>query len=180
MKMTIVIEGAKELEANLATLPQRIERKVIRQAVRDGQRPMLAAAKSNAAALGKGIEHHGRDMSALLAKNIVIKAPRKQKKGSYALHVQMRAGVDEFVYYRQGSHTKVTYTKSERKIGKTVGRTYIPAAIELGHFSGDTYVPPVPFMRPAAEATQGETIRRFTDTLRTGLLREAIVGRNKG
>jgi hypothetical protein len=141
---------------------------------------MLATAIRNAKALGKGIKHHDRDMSALMARALVIRAPKKQERGSYSLHVQFHKSYNEdFVHYAKGSHTKVTYTKTSRKIGKEVGRTYIPAAIEFGHMSGGTYVPGLKFMRSAAESTRSESFRRVLNELRRGLLREAIKARHQ-
>jgi len=98
-------------------------------------------------------------MGPLLAKHIVIKAPKKQKAGTYALHVQMRSGIPAF------THTA--------KNGKEY---YIPAVIELGHGpSGEQAARP--FMRPAADATKAAAKRILSEQLRIGILREAIKGR---
>lgn len=153
MRMEFRIEGAAQLEANLATLGRRVGKKVIRQAVRDGQRPMLAAAKANAVSMVGG------EMGAKLAKALQIRTPKKQVRGTYSLHVQLKAD-EAFI------HTS--------KAGK---KSYIPAAIEHGHMVGGTFVSPIPVIRSAADSTQGETIRRFTAKLKSGLLREAIVKR---
>ena len=154
MKCSVVIEGGKELESNLATLGRRINKKVIRGAVRDGQRPMLSAAKANAGSM------IGGEMGKKIAKALQLRAPKRQKPGTYSLHVQLKSGIEAFVQTAKG--------------GK---RHYIPAAIELGHMAGDTYVPPIPYLRNAAESTRDETIRRFVAELRKGMLREAIKGR---
>lgn len=160
MRVSFQLEGATQLEANLKTLGRRVQKKVVRQAVRAGQKILLARAKANARALGHGQSHPGRDMSELLARNTVIAAPRKQNPGSYSLHVQMRKGVAEFVH------------KSE------AGReTYIPAAIEYGHMAGSTYVVARPFLRPVADASTRERIDALSRKLAAGILREAIQGR---
>lgn len=165
------IQGAKELERNLATLGQRVHKKVVRKAVREGQRPLLAAAKANARSMVGG------DMGSKIASNLEIRAPKKQERGSYVLLVRMKAGIQEFVYYRKGAHSLL---KPGGGPGKEIGRTYIPAAIEYGHMNGPTYVPPIPFAQNAADATRSETIRRFTNEMRIGTLREAIKGRYAG
>ena len=155
MKMSLTIAGAQELERNLATLGQRVHKKVVRKAVREGQRPLLAATKANARSLVGG------EMGATIAKHLQIRAPKRQRRrGSYSLLVQLRPGIDAFVHISQS--------------GK---RSYIPAAIEYGHMSGESYVPPIPFAREAAEATRNESMRRFTEEMRIGTLREAIKGR---
>lgn len=154
MKAGFVIVGAKELEANLKTLGRKVQKRVVRQAVRAAQKPLLARAKANA----RSISRAGR-MGPLMAKNIVIKAPKKQRPGTYALHVQMRAGVDAFVHRTKG--------------GK---QYFIPALIEHGH--GPTAAQAArPFLRPAADATRGEAKRILSKELRIGILREAIKGR---
>jgi len=170
MKCSIVIEGGKELESNLATLGRRINKKVIRGAVRAGQRPMLSAAKANAKSMVGG------EMGKKIAKALQIRAAKEKESGFYSIDVKIsRDYNDQFVYYLKGSHTKVNF--STGKLGKEVGRTYIPAAIEYGHMTGGTYVQPIPYLRNAAESTRDETIRRFVAELRKGMLREAIKGR---
>jgi len=153
MKAGFVIEGAKELERNLATLEKRIQKKVVRQAVRAGQKPLLARAKANAA------QRVGGSMGSLLAKHIVIKAPRRQRKGLYALHVTLRPGIPEFVHV----------TRAGRQ-------HYIPADIEYGH-GADQAAAARPYLRPAADATKAESLRILAQQLRVGILREAIKGR---
>lgn len=160
MRISYTIQGGEQLAANLGTLGLRVQKNVVRQAVRAGQKPMQTAARSAAKSLGS--EHDGDkvDMSELLAKNIVIAAPKKQSPGSYSLDVQMRRNVPEFVH--------------KNKAGR---ETYIPAAIEYGHMAGDTYVPAIPFLRQAAEVTVNERIRVLIDEMRKGILREAIKAR---
>ncbi len=160
MRITFELEGAKELMANLSTLGLRVQKTVVRKAVRAAQKPMQTNGRSSARALGSEHDFDGVDMSELLARNIVIAVPKKQQPGSYSLHVQMRPGVAEFLH--------------KSKSGK---ETYIPAAIEYGHMAGATYVPAIPFLRQAAEATVRERIKVLSDEMRKGLLREAIKGR---
>lgn len=50
-KFGFVIEGAKELDAKLKTLPASVEKKVIRKGVREAQKPLQVAAKSSARSL---------------------------------------------------------------------------------------------------------------------------------
>lgn len=156
MKFVLKIEGAKEFEENLKTLGDRVAKKVVRKGVREGLRPMLAAEKNNALSMVGG--RMGRQIAGALQ----IRAPKRQKRGAYTLNVQLKSGIEEFV------HT----AKSGKKF-------YIPAAIEYGHLTGDTYVPGIPFGRSAAEATGAEVFRRYGDELRKGLLREAMIARSK-
>ena len=153
MQNGFVIEGAAELEAKLQTLALKLQKRVVKGAVRAGQKPMQMRARSNARALPRSTRRDGA-MARLLAKHIVIKTPRKQRRGSYSLHVQMRSGVAAF----------------------TSGKSYIPAAIEYGHGSSPKAAAR-PFMRPAATATQRETMRIVSREMANGILREAIKGR---
>jgi len=169
MRVGFYIEGGEQLAKNLETLGSRVAKGVVRTAVRRGQQAMLQAAQANARALphaekrlfvaGKKGEEDIR-MAELIARNIVIAAPKKQRPGSYSLHVQMRRDVPEFRY----------------KAKKTGRETYIPAAIEYGHGASKESAAR-PFMRPAAERTKEERLRRLADELRIGILREAIKGR---
>lgn len=154
MKVSVVIEGAQELQTMLETLESKLARKVIRQGVRDGQRATLDAVRANARSMVGG------QMGELLARHAKIRAPRRQHRGAYTLHVQFDRDVPEFIH--------------NSRAGK---RSYIPAAIEYGHITGGTYVMPIPFGRTACGATQEEVIRRFTAKLKAGLLREATIKR---
>lgn len=184
MRIGFVIEGAAELDRNLATLGSRIERSVIRRAVREAQQPMLKAAQANARALHRGsggLFAAGEDdlsMSELLARNIVIAAPKRQIRHSYSLHVQMRRDVPEFVHAAKGARSIVGFNRdgSVRR-GRTIGVTYIPAAIEYGHGSSKEKAAR-PFMRPAADSTRNEVMARLARELGNGILREAIRGRH--
>ena len=157
MKAGFVILGAKETEAQLRTLGRRVQQKVVKQAVRAAQKPLLERARANA----RSISRAGR-MGPLLAKHIVIKTPKRQKPGIYALHVQMRAGIPAFT-----------------DVAENGREYYIPAAIEYGHGPSGEQVAR-PFMRPAADATRDAAKRILSQELRIGILREAIRGRYAG
>jgi hypothetical protein len=160
MKVEFQIVGVDELQTKLQTLGPRLERKVIKKAVGDAQRFLRRHARANARALGHGRSRPGRDMSQLLGAKIVTALPKRRRPGQYTLQVQMAGGVPQF------HHTSAA--------GK---ETYIPAAIEHGHMAGPTYVPPSPFLRPAADATVNARRRILADALRLGILREALKGR---
>ncbi len=177
MKVSFQIEGAAELERNLATLGQRLHRKVIRQAVRAAQKPVLDASKRNARSMVGG------QMGELLAKSLVITAPKRQRPGSYALHVQhITLGAarrrKRKITIRQGGGRRLTVRGlwHETQSGR---RYYLPAVLEYGHVTGSTPVAAVPYRRQAAESTRNESIRLFSRALRTGLLREAMIARSR-
>jgi len=177
-----VIEGAAELEAKLQTLALKLQKRVISTAVRKGQKVLVREAQMRARALPYSTRRRGA-VRALLAKNIVIKAPQKKRPGLYTLHVQMRSGVPEFVGMAIGAHTKVNFSyvdkhgATRQKIGATVGQSYLPFAIEFGHGSTKEAAAR-PFMRPAAQVTAQERMRVLRRELSSGILREAMKARS--
>ena len=154
MRISLQIQGAAELERMLQTLPDRVDRKVIRQAVRSAQKVVRTAEQASARSMVGG------EMGDRIARSLQVRAPQRQQRGRYSLHVQLARDEEGFVHV----------TKAGR-------REYIPAAIEYGHMAGTTYVPAIPFGRTAAEQATASAMVTFTDALRTGLLREAIKGR---
>ena len=125
MQMQVTLEGGKQLEKKLLVLEQKTAKKVVRKATRAATKPVQKATKENATTMVGG------DMGNLLKKHIVVRAFRKQKRGSYGLSVKLRPGVDEFDY-----------------VSKDGKRSYIPAAIEYGHDNAAA----IPFMRKAADS----------------------------
>ncbi len=123
--ISIRLEGADILERKLKALEAKTAKKIVRKAVRAGAKPVLQAAKANAANMVGGT------MGRLIKKNIKIRAFRKQRRGSFGVGIQTAPDVPEFIHINKGD-------------GK---RQYIPAAIEYGHDN----VPAIPFMRKAAD-----------------------------
>jgi hypothetical protein len=155
MKTVLQLEGAAESERDLATLPDRIEKKVIRQAVRAAQKIMQSGLRASARSMVGG------QMGGRIAAALQVRAPKRQRKGGYSLNVLIRS--DD------------AFTGPGRRSGR---KTYIPAAIEYGHITGGTYVPAIPFARTGADGCQAEVMRKFSDEMRIGILREAVKGRS--
>ena len=127
--MELRIEGAAEIERKLKALETKTARKVVRSAIRSGQKVTLAAAKENAKSMITG------ELGAQIAKNLKIVAPRKQKRGQYSLMVKIKKGLNDLFRHRT-------------KEGKFYWR---PAAVEYGHDN----TPAIPWMRSAWESTKG-------------------------
>lgn len=143
----MTLAGAQELERKLKNLPTKVAKKAVRQAVRAGGKPTLAQAKANASALVGGT------MGGLIAANLVLRAQRRQRRGSYGVNVMMRPKRDELFV-----HTS--------KAGR---RTYIPAAIEYGHGSAR----PISFMRTGWDITKMQAKRIVEQTLWSGIQKAA-------
>ena len=154
MSMTLI--GGKEMEAKLASLERNVGKKVVRVAVRDAQKALPTYIKMGLMGISKG-----GGMAQKIAAAITVRAPRRQKKGSYTINVQFK-DVPGLAYYPKGSSTSLTR-------GKTTGeRAYIPAAIEYGH--GMTKEASArPFMRPAADATIGLRMKILSKGLADGI-----------
>ena len=160
--LDISLTGGKELEAKLKELETKVSQKIVRQAVRKAQKHLLNATKTYLAVISRG-----GGMAQKIAKALQIKVP-KQETGGYQLDIWIRPN-PEFVYYRRGSHSVYkTGRHGERFAGKTVGRSYIPAAIEYGHGKNKKQSAR-PFMRPAADTTVAARINILNKELRVGI-----------
>lgn len=156
MRVELQIDGIAELDRKLAALPRKVAQKVIRQAVRAAQKLALASIKARTRALPPG-EPDGVDMSELMANAWELRVPKKQKPGSYALIVKLKA-LPQFFY--------------KSKKGKT---SWIPAAIEYGHGPG-TRTTPRPFARPGADEAKAAVEARLAKELAAGIERAAQEG----
>jgi hypothetical protein len=153
MSVTFQTEGFKRFDKKLLDMDRKIAKKVVRQSVRASQKIILGQVRSNASSMVGGT------MGNLISKLTTIRAPKKQRKGSYMLIVRQRPDSSEFIYY----------TKSIVG-GRAAGtRYYIPAAIEYGHGfpgrSGTKDVAPIPFTRIAFEQKKNAAIRQFNTSV---------------
>ena len=141
-----VIEGAKELERKLLALERKTAKKIVRSAVRKGSKVIVTAAKANAVSMVGG------EMGVLLRRNIIVRAFKRQKKGSFGVRTTIRPQVKEFVHITKGGV-----------------RHYVPSDIEYGHDNAAA----IPFMRSASD-THGEKARQVAIAeMKRGLMRDA-------
>jgi len=154
--ISIQLEGGIELEKKLMALETKISKNVVRTAVRKAQKPMLSAAKSNARSMVGGV------MGGLIANNLVLRAEKKQRRGSYAVNVRVKSE-------SEGAPAEFIHITKEGK------RHYIPAAIEYGHGSRKQQSA-MPYMRNAADTTRGQTISDLARELKEGIERIAKTG----
>ena len=147
------LQGGKELDRKLKTLGTKVGKKVVRTAVRAGAKVELEVSKANATSMVGG------DMGSLIAKNLAVRAFKKQRKGSYGVSTIIKPN-DKFVYIAK-VHSKYPG-----------GRTYIPAAIEFGHDNAR----PIPFRRNAADSTKNKRVQVIGVKLKEGIEAIAKVG----
>ena len=150
--ISMTIQGAKELERKLATLEPKIAKKVVRKAVRIAAKITQQATKANARAMVGG------NMGSVIAKNTVVRAFKRQRRGQFGVSVRLRPDVGEFI--------------ATSKAGK---KNYIPSAIEYGHAapgdggSGTKIVAATPFMRGAFESTKERAKRAIINGISKGI-----------
>jgi HK97 gp10 family phage protein len=165
------LTGFLELDRQLATLESKVSKKIVRTAVREGEKVAMKAAKSNALSMVGG------NMGRLIARNMALRAFKHQRKGSYGMRLGLNPDVVEFQGLRLGSHTRVSFERGKgaavgnifRKIGGSVGRWYIPAALEYGHGNAK----PIPFMRKAYDSSRAAMIKKMKQIMKQGIEKAA-------
>ncbi len=138
-------KGFARFEKQLGALPLKMEKKIVKKAVRAGQKKTLAKARSNAKTL------IGGEMGALIARSIKIKIYKKKRKGYFGLGVELLPD-PAFIH-----------------INADGGRNFIPTAIEFGHGSGKDDAA-IPYMRNAHETTKRPALAAVAKEIRKGLL----------
>ena len=133
----IQIEGIKTIERRLRELGGPKVTKITKAALRTGANVFKGALKINANSM------IGGEMGNLIAKNTVVRAFKKRRRGRVALTVRLKSGEMGFIWLTQ-----------------TGEREYIPAAIEYGHEGGwnqqnPTFVAAIPYARSAFDSAKG-------------------------
>ena len=154
--ISMQLEGGKELERKLQALGTKVGRKVVRKAVRNAQKPVITAMKANARNMVGG------HMGGVIAANVVVRAQKKQRRGSYTIDVRLKSE-------SEGAPAEFVHITKEGK------RHFIPAAIEFGHGPGKEQVA-IPFGRSAADSTRAETLRILAAELKKGIEQLAKTG----
>jgi HK97 gp10 family phage protein len=131
------IKGGVELLRKLEQFPRTVQRKLLRQAIRDGARPILAAAKANCP-VGTGE----------LKKSLRLRVRKKTKPGTYA--VQIQAG-------KYGEFKGDQFYAAFVELGHRVGSRKLGNARAM--------VPANPFMRRAADTTKDRAGRIVGESL---------------
>jgi len=138
--ISVQLSGAKELEKALSRLERNSAKKIVRRGVRAGAKIIQQAQKSKAQSIVGG------SMGALLSKNTIVKAFKRQRRGSFGVSVMFRPDVDEFVHKTADGEEH-----------------YIPNAIEYGHAApgdagGAKIVPAKSFVRTAYDETKEKAL----------------------
>lgn len=143
MSDSLRIEGAKQIERRLKTLPAKVAGKITRQALRAGAKVIQAQAVSDAPR-----------QTGLLARSIKVRAA-KRKRGRIGILVQTAGG------FFKGR----TYYGAFQEFGWRVGPR------RLGNKRRQ--VPGKHFMREAFDSQKVEAAQVVTEQLKAGIEREA-------
>lgn len=154
--ISVHLEGGKELENKLAELEKKVSKKIVRTGVRKAQKVLLTAIKMRLNWIAKG-----GGMAEKISKALQVRAPKKQRRGGYAINVQLKSD-PAFIHYPKGASSSLS-------TGKTSGkRSYIPAAIEYGHGQNKEQAAR-PYMRPAADMTARQRIEILRKEVAAGI-----------
>ncbi len=137
MPTVLEIKGGLELLRKLEQFPRTVQRKLLRQAIRDGARPILAAAKANAPVL-----------TGALKASLRLRVRKNVKPGVYA--VQIQAG-------KYGEFRGDQFYAAFLELGHRLGHR------RLGN--SRAIVPANPFMRRAADMNKDRAARIVGESL---------------
>lgn len=139
------LKGDKALERTLRTLGERVQRKIVRSSVNAAATPVLKAARSNVTT-----------ESGLLKQSLAKKVNTSKDKQSITAIIGPRRDV-------KGEYD-----------GKTRKPSRYAHLVEKGFINeAGEYVPPKPFLRPAAESTEQHALGVMSAKLAAGVVKEA-------
>jgi hypothetical protein len=160
VRIAMQTKGFEIFDAQLQALETKVAKGIVRKAVRGGAKPTLKQVKINAKTMVGG------EMGGLLARHAKIIVFGHQRKGSYGVQIGMKPNVPEFEYWARGSRTIANFSEGigrrKKTYGKTIGKSYIPAAIEYGHGNAR----PIPFIRSAWARTKNRDVKEMRRILK--------------
>ena len=163
----VQVTGLKELDAALKSLPAKIEGKILRSALRAGQKVMLASARANLAT-------NGNVNTGALSRSLHIAMKRKSVAYGW-VRATLVAGNREVYYAHMIEFGTASFYTGR---GKTVGKPYEirPRNHKSLFFAGlmrevivHPGIHPQPFMRPALDAHSNDAIAAVAATIRDKL-----------
>ena len=167
---SVEIKGLAELDKLLKDLPVKIERNVIRGALRAGQKQMLDAARAN-------LDRNGSVKTGELRKSIRVRFQRKSEKygwvRSYLIAGNKKAWYAHFLEFGTASFYagKGTSKKQPYEIKPKNKKSLFFAGIARKQITHPG-ITPRPFMRPAFDATHQQSIDSMAEYIRNRLPKE--------
>jgi HK97 gp10 family phage protein len=154
---TVTVSGLKELDDLLKQLPVKIERNVMRGAMRAGQKVIADAAKSN-------LRQNGSVDTGELERSVRIRFQRKSEKFGW-IRAFVMAGNKQAYYSHMVEFGTASYYSGS---GRTVGKPYqitpkVAGSLVLGGVFRESVmhpgIKPKPFMRPAIDNNSDAAIK---------------------
>jgi HK97 gp10 family phage protein len=153
----VQVQGAKELEAKMKALPEKVSKKLAKKALREGCKILQKQAKSNVPV-----------RTGLTKKNIRIKVGKAQK-GSVAVMVTI--GKKMF----QGKAFYAAFQEFGWFTGKRLRGHKTKASYEAAsHAAGRKAVAGKHFMEKAYDAKHDEAAQKAEDSLRDQIIKEVL------
>lgn len=169
---TVTIKGLKELDDLLKALPGEIEGKIMRSALRTGQKVIADAARANLAA-------NGNVKTGSLYRSIRISFSKKEIERYGWMRARLYAGNEKAWYahlieFGTGAYYAGTKGNSKRKPYeiKPKNRKSLFFAGLMKEIIVHPGIRPRPFMRPALDAYGQKAIEAFADYVRMRLPKE--------
>ena len=170
-----VISGGQQLDDLLKTLPKKIERNIMRAALREGGVVMREAVKQRVPVDDGTLRRSVRVSTRSRKGEVFASVKAGNKKAFYANMVEFGTRPhlvkvddrDRGINRRTGRPVSVTTINRQRR-SLIIGRTFIGPTVE--HPGAQ----PRPFMRPAADASFRQAIKAFDRKLRERMTQEGL------
>lgn len=124
MKNAIIITGIRDIDKKLRTLEPRLQKKVLRQAMRSGLKVQAAEVKAQAAV-----------DTGLMRSSVKVRAVKRKKRGSISLEVAISAKTDGLV--KQSANGGAFYPAIEQYGSEKQGRAADPFATRAFESKGE-------------------------------------------
>ena len=167
---TVTVSGLKELDDLLKQLPVKIERNVMRGAMRAGQKVIADAAKNN-------LRQNGSVDTGELERSVRIRFQRKSEKFGW-IRAFVMAGNKQAYYSHMVEFGTASYYSGK---GRTVGKPYeitpkVAGSLFLGGVLRESVthpgIKPKPFMRPAIDNNSDAAIKAVVEYMQKRIPKE--------
>lgn len=171
---TTTVTGLRELDLMMKQLPAKIEKNIMRGALRAGQNIFAKAAKSN-------LRQNGSVDTGELEKSIRVRFKRQSERFGFIRSYVMAGNAKAYYAHWVEYGTATYYTGS----GRTVGGAYeitpkVAGSLFLGGLLRDSVmhpgIRPKPFMRPAVDENFDAAINQVAEYLRKRIPKEMKKG----
>lgn len=162
MSITVRVEGAEELADKLETMPNRIQRKVMRRALRQAAKPIMDKAKT----LCPILEHERKNRQVgALRDSIKVRAGKRRKSN---ISVVIGSSADWY--------TGDQYYGAFIEFGHYQGKPQHRGKKYRGEAQGRTWIEAKPYMRPAYESGKSAALNNIIGNVKVFIEEETGKG----